>query len=159
MVGYLLRRLGLAFITVWAISVLCFITIHLPPGDFATTYVEEMMSFGTQGINIVDTPAEKMIEDALRLEYGLDEPIVVQYLKWAGKLVRLDFGVSMYYQRPVRETISERLLMTVILASVTAMFAWGLAIPIGIYTALRQHKWEDYTFTFIGFLAARPRII
>ena len=93
-----------------------------------------------------------MIEDALRREFGLDQPIVVQYAKWAWEFVRLDFGVSLAYRRPVREVISERLLMTVILASVTAMFAWSLAIPIGIYAALRQHKWEDYTFTFIGFI-------
>ena len=155
MISYLLRRLGLALITIWAISVLCFITIQLPPGDFASTYVEHMMGAGTAlggGRSIVDTPEEKMMEDALRLEFGLDQPLVVQYAKWAWKLVRLDFGVSMYYTRPVRETISERLLMTVILAGTTAVFAWGLAIPIGIYTALRQHKWEDYTFTFIGFL-------
>ena len=93
-----------------------------------------------------------MIEDALRVEFGLDQPLVVQYAKWAWKFVRLDFGTSLAYRRPVREVISERLLMTVILASVTAMFAWSLAIPIGIYAALRQHKWEDYTFTFIGFI-------
>jgi peptide/nickel transport system permease protein len=53
MIGYLLRRLGLAFVTIWAISVICFVTIHLPPGDFADTYVEEMMASGSQGINIV----------------------------------------------------------------------------------------------------------
>ena len=153
MITYLLRRLGLALITVWAISVLAFVTIHLPPGDFATTYVEEMLGGGAYGTpQIIDTPQEKMIEDALRREFGLDQPIVVQYAKWAWEFVRLDFGVSLAYRRPVREVISERLLMTVILASVTAMFAWSLAIPIGIYAALRQHKWEDYTFTFIGFI-------
>ena len=104
------------------------------------------------GTAVIDTPQEKMIEDALRREFGLDQPLFVQYAKWALKLVRLDFGISMYYQRPVLEVISERLLMTVILASVTAVFAWSLAIPIGIYSALRQHSWEDYTFTFIGFI-------
>ena len=104
------------------------------------------------GSPIIDTPQEKLLEDALRREFGLDQPVVVQYGKWAWKFVRLDFGVSLAYRRPVREIISERLLMTVILASVTAMFAWSLAIPIGIYTALRHNRWEDYTFTFIGFV-------
>jgi peptide/nickel transport system permease protein len=93
-----------------------------------------------------------MIEDALRQEFGLNQHIVVQYAKWAWKFVRLDFGVSISYRRPVKEVVEERLLMTVILAATTAIFAWGLAIPIGIYTALRQHRWEDYTFTFIGFV-------
>ena len=153
MIAYLLRRVGLAFITVWAISVLCFVTIQLPPGDFASTYVETMIASGFGGSQaIVDTPQEKMIEDALRLEFGLDQSLFVQYAKWAWKLVRLDFGTSISYRRPVREVISERLLMTIILAGVTAVFAWSLAIPIGIYSALRQHRWEDYTFTFIGFL-------
>jgi peptide/nickel transport system permease protein len=100
----------------------------------------------------VDTPEERMVEDALRQEFGLNQHIVVQYAKWAWKFVRLDFGVSISYRRPVKEVVEERLLMTVILAATTAIFAWGLAIPIGIYTALRQHRWEDYTFTFIGFV-------
>ena len=72
--------------------------------------------------------------------------------KWAWKFVRLDFGVSLNYNRPVREVVSERLMMTIILASTTALLAWGVSIPIGIYSALRQNKWEDYTVTFIGFL-------
>ena len=148
MIGYLLRRLGLALITVWAISVICFIVIQLPPGDFATSYVEEQMG----AVALVGTPEARMIEEALRREFGLDQPLVVQYAKWAWKFVRLDFGVSILYGRPVLETVGERLLMTVILATTTAVFAWGLAIPIGIYSALRQHKWEDYTVTFMGFL-------
>ena len=152
MIGYLLRRLGLAFITTWAISVLCFITIQLPPGDFASTYVEYMIGSEFGGRALVDTPEEKQLEDALRREFGLDQPLVVQYGKWAWKFVRLDFGTSISYRRPVREVVSERLLMTVIVAGTTAVFAWGLAIPIGIFTALRQHRWEDYTFTFIGFI-------
>jgi peptide/nickel transport system permease protein len=154
MIGYLIRRLGLALITIWAISVISFVTVHLPPGDFATTYVEQMLSGGGLGggRSIVDTPQERMIEDALRQEFGLNQHIVVQYAKWAWKFVRLDFGVSISYRRPVKEVVEERLLMTVILAATTAIFAWGLAIPIGIYTALRQHRWEDYTFTFIGFV-------
>ena len=148
MIGYLLRRLGLALFTVWAISVICFIVIQLPPGDFATSYVEEQMG----AVALVGTPEARMIEEALRREFGLDQPLVVQYAKWAWKFLRLDFGVSILYGRPVRETVGERLLMTVILATTTAVFAWGLAIPIGIYSALRQHKWEDYTVTFMGFL-------
>ena len=148
MTGYLIRRVALSLITIWGISIVCFVVIQLPPGDFADIYVEEML--GAQ--SLVDTPAARNIEEALRREYGLNDPLVVQYARWAWKFVRLDFGVSISYQRPVRDVVEERLLMTVILAGTTALFAWSLAIPIGIYTALRQHKWEDYTFTFIGFL-------
>ena len=148
MIGYLIRRLGLALISVWGISVVAFVVIQLPPGDFADTYVEEMLG----AVSLVDTPESKRIEDALRREFGLNQPLVVQYARWAWKFVRLDFGVSISYQRPVKEVVEERLLMTIILAGTTALFAWTLAIPIGIYSALRQHKWEDYTFTFIGFI-------
>ena len=148
MLQYILRRLVVALITIWAISVLSFIIIQLPPGDFITTYIETQAG----GPAMMGTPAGRVIEKALRAEYGLDRPIFVQYARWAWKFVRGDFGVSLEYRRPVREIVGERLLMTVILASTTALLAWGLSIPIGIYSALRRYKWEDYSVTFIGFL-------
>ena len=148
MVQYLARRFALSLITIWAISILSFVIIQLPPGDFATTYVETQLG----GPNMVGTPAALIIEEQLRRDFGLDQPIFVQYGKWAWKWVRGDFGISLEYRRPVREIVGERLLMTVILAGTTALLAWGLAIPIGIYSALRQNRWEDYTVTFVGFL-------
>jgi peptide/nickel transport system permease protein len=148
MLNYLIKRTLLSLITIWAISVLSFVIIQLPPGDFATTYVEQQMG----GPALVGTPAARVIEANLRRDYGLDKPLFWQYAKWASKFVRLDFGISLEYRRPVREVVGERLFMTVILAGSTALLAWGLSIPIGIYSALRQHKWEDYTVTFIGFL-------
>ena len=148
MLQYLLRRFVLAIITIWAISVISFIVIQLPPGDFVTTYVEIQVG----GPAMMGTPAAQVIEKALRAEYGLDQPIFVQYAKWAWKFVRGDFGISLEYKRPVREIVGERLLMTVILAATTALLAWGLSIPIGIYSALRRYSWEDYSVTFIGFL-------
>ena len=148
MLGYLVRRFALAMLTMWAISILSFVIIQLPPGDFASTYVETQMG----GPALVGTPAALVIETALRREYGLDKPLFVQYTKWAWKFIHGDFGISLEYRRPVREIVGERLLMTIILASTTAVLAWTLSIPIGIYSALRQHKWEDYTVTFVGFL-------
>ncbi|MCL0099345.1 ABC transporter permease [Dehalococcoidia bacterium] len=148
MLGYLLRRIGLALITIWAISIISFVIIQLPPGDFASTYVENQIG----GPAMVGTPAAVLIENQIRRDYGLDKPIFVQYIRWAWKFVHLDLGTSLIYQRPVIEVVGERLLMTVILSGSTAVLAWGLAIPIGIFSALRQHKWEDYTVTFIGFI-------
>ena len=148
MLQYLVRRFFLALITIWAISVLSFIIIQLPPGDFVTTYIETQAG----GPAMMGTPAGQVIEKALRAEYGLDRPIFVQYARWAWKFVRGDFGISLEYKRPVREIVGERLLMTVILATTTALLAWGLSIPVGIYSALRRYNWEDYTVTFIGFL-------
>ena len=148
MLGYLFRRFLLALLTIWAISVISFVIIQLPPGDFASTYVEVMLG----GPSAAGTPAAMVVEKALRKEYGLDQPIPIQYAKWFWKFVRLDFGISLEYGAPVRDIVGERLLMTVILASTTALLAWTISIPIGIYSALRQHRWEDYTVTFIGFL-------
>ena len=148
MLQYLIRRFVLALITIWAISVISFIVIQLPPGDFVTTYIETQAG----GPAMMGTPAGQVIEKALRAEYGLDRPIFVQYARWAWKFVRGDFGISLEYKRPVREIVGERLLMTVILATTTALLAWGLSIPVGIYSALRRYNWEDYTVTFIGFM-------
>ena len=148
MLQYLVRRFVVALITIWAISVISFIIIQLPPGDFVTTYIQIQVG----GPAMMGTPAGQVIEKALRAEYGLDQPIFMQYARWAWKFVRGDFGISLEYKRPVREIVGERLLMTVILAATTALLAWGLSIPIGIYSAMRRYKWEDYTVTFIGFL-------
>ncbi|MDP7578274.1 MAG: ABC transporter permease [SAR202 cluster bacterium] len=148
MLGYLLRRIGLSLITIWAISIISFVIISLPPGDFASSYIERQIG----GPQMVGTPTARLIEKQIREQYGLDQPIFVQYIKWAWKVVHLDFGMSLSYGQPVLKVVGERLLMTVILSGSTAVLAWGLAIPIGIFSALRQHKWEDYTVTFIGFI-------
>ena len=149
MLTFIIRRALLALLTIWALSVLSFVIIQLPPGDYADQYVLELVG-GRQGVMGGDL--QDVLERNLRNQYGLDQPMFVQYLKWAGKMVRGDFGQSLEFQRPVREVVGERLLMTIILAGTTALFAWGLSIPIGIYSAVRQHKIEDYTVTFIGFV-------
>ncbi|MDP6403463.1 MAG: ABC transporter permease [SAR202 cluster bacterium] len=92
-------------------------------------------------------------EENLRNQYGLNQSMTVQYTKWLWKIVRHgDFGLSLEFQEPVRDIVQERLLMTVILAGTTAIFSWALSIPIGIYSAVRQHKIEDYAITFVGFM-------
>ncbi len=149
MLTFIIRRALLALLTIWALSVLSFVIIQLPPGDYADEYVLELVG-GRQGVMGGDL--QDVLEENLRNQYGLNQPLFVQYLKWAGKMVRGDFGQSLEFQRPVREVVGERLLMTIILAGTTALFAWGLSIPIGIYSAIRQHKIEDYTVTFIGFV-------
>ena len=94
-----------------------------------------------------------MIEAGMRKHYGLDKPSVYRYGKWMWNMLQGDLGKSLVYEPlPVTAIIGERLLMTVILAVSTAILAWGLAIPIGIYSAVRQQSPEDYLFTFVGFL-------
>jgi peptide/nickel transport system permease protein len=150
MLTFIARRAMLAAITIWALSVLSFLIIQRPPGDFVDTYVQELFagSWATGGGGAVTD----QLEETLRIQFGLDKPFIVQYGKWAWKMVQGDFGQSLEFQKPVAEIVRERLLMTIILAGTTALFAWGVSIPIGIYSAVRQHSIEDYTFTFIGFM-------
>ena len=147
MLTFIIRRAFLALLTVWALSLISFVVITLPPGDFVSGYIQEVM-----GADAASSAAAAELERSLRIQYGLDQPMIVQYAKWAWKLLHFDLGLSLEFRQPVRQVIGERLLMTVILAGSTALMAWALSIPIGIYSAMRQHSLEDYTVTFIGFL-------
>ena len=152
MLTFIVRRVFLALITIWALTIISFVVIQLPPGDFVATYVQQLLEGGGgpgSGGNVV---MEESLGRALRAQYGLDKPMIVRYFKWMWSAVQGDFGRSLEFQKPVYEIVSERLLMTIILAGTTALFAWGLSIPIGIYSAVRQHSIEDYTVTFIGFM-------
>src|SRR3989442_6969503 len=88
----------------------------------------------------------------LRIQYGLGQPIYVQYLKWMRLVVRGDFGMSMEWRRPVTEVIGDRLWLTVVLSVAALFLTWVLALPIGIYSAVRQYSLGDYLATFIGFV-------
>src|SRR6185437_15778076 len=144
MVAYILRRLGLAVITIWAITVVTFIILQLPPGDFVDAYVSQAAAMGTS-ISAAEA-------DALRHAYGLDQPLIVQYFKWLWHIVQGDFGQSFEYGRPVTEVIGDRLWLTIVLSLGAIIVTWGLALPIGIYSAVRQYSIGDYIFTFIGFI-------
>ena len=149
MLTFIIRRSVLALLTIWVLSMISFFVIQLPPGDFVDTYVQQLLEGGGDFGNVV---MEEALGETLREQYGLNKPVYVQYSKWAWKLLHFDLGMSLISAVPVKDLILERLLMTVILAGTTAAFAWGLSIPIGIYSAVRQHSIGDYTFTFIGFL-------
>ncbi|MDA1349691.1 MAG: ABC transporter permease, partial [Chloroflexi bacterium] len=95
---------------------------------------------------------DRAIEDQLRRELGLDRRLVVQYSKWAWRAVRLDFGISIEHGRKITEIIGDRLVNTALLALGTILFTWVLAVPIGIYSAVRHNTAGDYAVTFVGFL-------
>ena len=143
---FIVRRTLIGLSTVVMLSVISFVIIQLPPGDYLDAYAGELQE--TQTSNLLDR--EGM--DALRAFYGLDRPLYVQYLKWVANMSRGSFGFSFERNQDVWDAISEELLMTVVLASSTVLFTWAMAIPIGIYSAVRQHSIGDYTFTFIGFI-------
>jgi peptide/nickel transport system permease protein len=144
MVAYLARRLVLAVLTIWAVSILSFVIIQLPPGDYITSYIAQMSAAG--GF----ISAEEA--EALRREYGLDRPVWIQYLRWMNQVVRGRFGVSLEWSRPVSEVIGDRLWLTMVVSVAAIVLTWLLALPIGIYSAVRQYSVGDYVATFIGFV-------
>lgn len=144
MLAYLLRRLLLALVTIWAITVVTFVIIQLPPGDFVDAYVAQSAAMGS-AITMEEAAA-------LRQAYGLDQPLLVQYVKWLGLISRGEFGISFEFGRPVTEVIGDRLWLTILLSIGAIIVTWGIALPIGIYSAVRQYSWGDYFFTFVGFI-------
>ena len=144
MLAYLIRRLILAILTVWAISVLAFVIIQLPPGDYITSYIAQMSASGSF---VTEQEA-----DALREQYGLNKPVWVQYLRWMKLVLRGNFGIALEWQRPVVEVIGDRLWLTMVVSVAAVLLTWGLALPIGIYSAVRQYSVGDYLATFIGFI-------
>jgi peptide/nickel transport system permease protein len=141
---YLAHRLVLAAITLFAITVVTFIILHLPPVDFVTAYAAQAAASGT-----AISPAEA---DAMRQAYGLNEPLYVQYWKWLAMVASGNFGRSFEYGRPVTEVVGDRLWLTILLSLGAIVITWGLALPIGIYSAVRQYSIGDYIFTFLGFI-------
>jgi peptide/nickel transport system permease protein len=144
MLRYIARRLGLGLFTIWVISALTFLIIQLPPGDFATTYQARLAQGGT------DSAADVVAK--FRADYGLDQPLYVQYFKWVGQVVQGNLGVSLDLNRPVSDVIGGRLVLTVIVSVSAIVFTWLLALPIGIYSAVRRYSLGDYVLTFAGFV-------
>jgi peptide/nickel transport system permease protein len=142
--NYIVRRLLLAVLTSWAVSVLAFVIIQLPPGDYVTAYIAQMTSSGT-------TVSEELAA-TLREQYGLNQPVWVQYLRWMKLVLRGDFGMALEWGKPVSEVIADRLWLTMALSLGAIVITWALALPIGIYSAVRQYSIGDYVATFVGFI-------
>jgi peptide/nickel transport system permease protein len=144
MLRFILRRLQIALLTLIGISILSFVIIQLPPGDYLDSYMAKLASQGDPG-------SLQQIE-SLRSRYGLDRPVYMQYLLWMGNMVHGDFGMSFEYDMPVTQLIGEQLLLTVMVALFAVLFTWTLAIPIGVLSAVRQRSVIDYFFSFVGFI-------
>lgn len=149
MAGYILRRVLLAIPTMIVVSVLSFVIIQLPPGDFLTSYIAYTRATeGDQAANQLTS-----IIPQLRAQYGLDQPMYVQYSLWIKNIItKGDFGYSYEQKQPVSTLIWERLGMTVVLTGATMVFTWLLAIPIGVLSATKQYSLGDYTATFLSFV-------
>jgi len=144
MLQYIARRILMMIPTLFLISIVSFIIIQLPPGDFLTSYVTQLSSMG-------DNVDESAIQ-ALKDRYGLGQPLYVQYLRWMNNMLHGDFGHSMEWNKPVLGLLTERLPLTFVLAVSTMLFTWAIAFPIGIYSAVKQYSIGDYIATFLGFI-------
>jgi peptide/nickel transport system permease protein len=146
MLGYIIRRVLLMIPTVFLISIVSFVALLLPPGDYLTSYAAQLSSAGES----VDQEAI----NSLRERYGLGQPVYIQYGKWIyGIITRGDWGQSMEWQTPVSKLIWERMGLTVALAVFSLLISWLIAIPVGVYTATHQYSIPDYlmsTFSFLG---------
>lgn len=144
MLSYIVRRLGYAAIMLFLVSLVGFFIIELPEGDYLQIRLAELRAQG-------DTSADERIE-ALRVRYGLDKPFLERYAIWATNFVRGDFGEAFQFERPVSEIIGQRLGNTIILAVSVLLVTWAIAIPLGVYSAVKQYSLGDQIITTISFL-------
>lgn len=144
MIHFLIRRSAAALATIVVISIVSFIIIQLPPGDFLSSYVANLANMGEE------VPEEQLA--AMRERYGLDQPIYIQYLKWIGGVLQGDFGRSMEWGVPVSTLIWDRIGLSALVGLSSVLFVWTIAIPIGVYSATNQYSLFDYIFTFLGLL-------
>ena len=152
MLNYLVRRILVMVPTLLAISVIVFVIIQLPPGDYLTSYIAQLQAEGESA------SAEKIAY--LREEYGLDKPMWQQYFVWLTGMVQGDFGFSFEYNLPVKDVVGDVLWLTFIVSFTTIIFTWIVSFPIGVYSATHQYSWGDYGLTFLGFIGlATPNFL
>lgn len=152
MLRYLIQRLLLLIPTLLAISLLTFVIIQLPPGTYLDTLLAELREAGET--------ADLQKLEFLRRQYGLDQPLWVQYWRWVTGLVRGDLGHSFEYDLPVSAIIGERLVLTMVVSFCAILLTWVVAFPIGVYSATHKYSWGDHGLTFLGFLGlATPNFL
>ncbi len=152
MLRFILQRLLILPVLLLLFSLVVFWLVQAPPGDFLTSYLATLASSGSS----VDTAQV----EALKVQFGLDQPFHVQYISWVDGLLHGDLGLSLEYQRPNIELIQERLLPTLLLALFAFVFTWIVAIPAGIYSATHQHSLLDYAFTLLNYFGvATPNFL
>ena len=145
MLDYMIRRFLFMLVTVAVVSVVAFVLIQLPPGDYLSTYIAQLEE--------ANTPVSESELASLKRQYGLDQPMTVQYVKWIwGIVTRGDFGQSFQWNKPVRDLIWERFALTTVVAMSAMVFTFVVGIPIGIYSALRKYTFGDFSFTVLGYV-------
>ena len=143
MLQYIVKRTLVLIPLLLALSIVVFIIIQLPPGDYLTTYINQLRSTGME-------VTEDQIK-ALEARYGFDQPMYIQYLKWMKNLLKGDMGYSFVYNRPVNALAGSRLPATIAISLVSTILIWLIAFPIGFYSATHKYSFGDYAFTGISF--------
>ena len=152
MIQYLVRRVGYMLVTLLGISIIAFVVIQAPPGDYLDIYIQQLRARG------IETDREELA--GLENRYGLDQPVLVQYFKWMGNLLTLDLGQSFATRQKVTDMLAERVPLTAMITLLTTLFTFAMAIPIGIYSATHQYSLTDYSVTTIGFIGlATPNFL
>lgn len=145
MLKFIVKRLLWMIPSLFAVSFLAFVLIQLPPGDYVTTYIATLAASN----EIIDQNTAA----SLRERFGLGDPLLIQYFKWIwGIITEGDFGISFEWQQPVSGLIWERMALTLILAVASLLATWAIALPIGVYSAVRKYSIGDYMFTAFSFL-------
>lgn len=153
MLRYIVKRVLYMIPTLIGMSLISFLIIQLPPGDYLTSLLSTMAD-GGQNLD-----AETIAR--LRNQYGLDEPFYVQYWRWmSGILLRGDFGYSFEWNQPVSALIWDRMGTTLAISLASLVFVWGVSLPVGIYSAVRRYSVGDHVFTLLSFIGlAIPNFI
>ena len=144
MLRFIAVRLALLPILLLFFSVVVFILVQAPPGDFLTSYLASLASSGSS--------VDQDLIIALKQQFGLDQPLHTQYLRWMGNVIRGDLGLSLEYHRPNAELLGDRLVLTILLALFSFILTWVIAIPAGVVTAVKQHTWVDYVFPVVNYI-------
>lgn len=145
MVIYLLKRFGFMLVTLWVVSIISFVVINLPPGDYVTSYITSLQRQGTS--------VAQGQEASLRALYGLDKPIYVQYLMWITNFIKGDMGKSFQWNRPVAELLVERVPLTIAISLLSMILVWILSFIIGVWTAIKKFSIGDYITSVLSFLS------
>ena len=149
---YIVKRLLWMIPFMFAVSVVAFVLIQAPPGDFLTTYIARL----SESNEVID----QATIDNLRARFGLDQPLYIQYFSWITNVIQGDFGMSFEWRQPVSELVWERMAMTLCLSLSTLLFTWAVAFPIGVYSAVHKYSIGDYIATTIGFIGlATPNFL
>ena len=149
---FILKRLLWMIPFLFAVSVVSFLLIQAPPGDYLTTYIARLGES--------DEILDQATIDNLRARFGLDQPLYIQYFKWISNVLVGDFGMSFEWRQPVSELVWERMALTVLLSLATLFFTWAVAFPIGVYSAVHKYSLGDYLATIIGFIGlATPNFL